>query len=147
MWTFNHNLGNNGFLAAIYVFMVGMLLFILIWEIFVKGSQPGHIKQDLMKGYTGSTDESYCRHLYHMLQCADIRPNKIMRDLTNRSIHHMQTAVLYIHKGDQEIFYRELADFFRGHDVNDMKLPVTYTERAIFIMIYELGLSVFENKQ
>lgn len=107
----------------------------------MKKNDGGHIKQDLMKYYEGHTEKEYCEYLYDMLRNLNIYQDKIVRDLTDRNIYCMRAAISHAYAGNAEEFYHELADFFRGKS-GSMKLPITYTEGHVFMMLYELGTSV-----
>lgn len=107
----------------------------------MKKDKIGHIKQDLMKYYHGHTEKEYCDYLYDVLRNLNIYHDEVVRDFTDRNIYCMRTAILQAYAGNEEEFYHELADFFRGKS-GDMELPVTYTEGNVFLMLYKLGTSV-----
>lgn len=100
-----------------------------------------YIKQELLKDYAGHTEKDYCDYLYHKLRSLHLYQDDLARNLTDRNIYCMRAAILQAYANNQDEFYHELADFFRGRG-NDMELPVTYTEKSVFLMIYELGTSV-----
>lgn len=112
----------------------------------MKKCRNGHIKQDLMKYYEGHTEKECCDYLYEALRNLNLYQDEIVRDLTDRNIYCMRAAILQAYAGNQDEFYHELADFFRGRS-NDMELPVTYTEGHVFMMLYELGTSVLKSGQ
>lgn len=103
-------------------------------------------KKDLFTEYTGNTDRDFCDYLYGVLKRTDISPDGKSRNMTDKEILRVHDAMEKAHQGDRDGFFHALYEFFGGY-TGYLYLPLTYTEKGMFIMLYETGISALNEAE